>query len=100
MEKWSLYFTGKEYTGHNLTLVNVRKNDTGDVLCIADNKIPSAVSHKFELTIHCKFFIQWFSKATITVEHGPKITKHFLGKHKVITPEQQFLCIILCFLCI
>ena len=64
MEKWSLYFTGKEFTGNNLTLVNVRKNDTGDVLCIADNKIPSAVSHKFELTIHCKFFIQWFSKAT------------------------------------
>ena len=57
MEKWSLYFIGKEFTGNNLTLVNVRKNDTGDVLCIADNKIPSAVSHKFELTIHCKFFI-------------------------------------------
>jgi hypothetical protein len=44
----------KEFTGNNLTLVNVRKNDTGDVLCIADNKIPSAVSHKFELTIHYK----------------------------------------------
>ena len=62
MEKWSLYFTGKEFTGNNLTLVNVRKNDTGDVLCIADNKIPSAVSHKFELTIHCKFLYCGFQK--------------------------------------
>ena len=31
------------------------------------------------------------------MEHGPKITKNFLGEHKVITPEQQFLCIILWF---
>ena len=62
MEKWSLCFTGKEFTGNNLTLVNVRKNDTGDVLCIADNKIPSAVSHKFELTIHCKFLYCGFQK--------------------------------------
>ena len=30
-----------------------------------------------------------------TVEHGRKITQNFLGEHKVITPEQQFLGIIL-----
>ena len=29
------------------------------------------------------------------MEHGPKISKIFLGEYKVITPEQQFLCIIL-----
>ena len=32
---------------------------------------------------------------TNTVEHGRKITQNFLGEHKVITPEQQFLIIIL-----
>ena len=32
-----------------------------------------------------------------TVEHGPNITKKILGEHKVITPVQQFLCVILCF---
>lgn len=31
------------------------KNDTGDVLCIADNGVPPLVSQKFELTIHCKY---------------------------------------------
>ena len=31
------------------------------------------------------------------MEDGHKITKNILGEHKVITPEQQFLCIILCF---
>ena len=34
---------------------------------------------------------------TITVEHGQKITQNFLGEHKVITPEQQFLGLILSF---
>ena len=32
------------------------------------------------------------------VEHGQKITQFFLGEHKVITPEQQFLGVILKFL--
>ena len=32
-----------------------------------------------------------------TVEDGQKINKKKLGEHKVITPEQQFLGIILCF---
>ena len=32
-----------------------------------------------------------------TVEHGQKITQNFLGEHKVITPEQQFLDVILSF---
>ena len=32
-----------------------------------------------------------------TVEEGQKINKTFLGEYKVITPEQQFLGIILCF---
>ena len=31
------------------------------------------------------------------MEDGQKITKHFLGEHNLITPEQQFLSIILCF---
>ena len=35
--------------------------------------------------------------STITVEHGQIITQHFLGEHKVITAEQQFLGLILCF---
>ena len=50
----------------------MRKNDTGDVLCIADNKIPSAVSHKFELTIHCKsnkFHIRMISDKNIFDHH-------------------------------
>ena len=33
----------------------------------------------------------------ITVEHGRIITPNFLGEHKVITAEQQFLGLILCF---
>ena len=32
-----------------------------------------------------------------TVEHGQIITKKILGEHKVITAEQQFLGLILCF---
>jgi hypothetical protein len=31
-----------------------------------------------------------------TVEDGQKIDKTFLGEYKVITPEQQILCIISC----
>ena len=31
-----------------------------------------------------------------TVEDGQKISKNKMGEHKVITPEQQFLGIILC----
>ena len=41
-------------------------------------------------------FENWIS----TVEHGQIITENFLGEHKVITAEQQFLALILCFLCI
>ena len=33
----------------------------------------------------------------ITVEHGQIITQNFLGEHKVITAEQQFLGLILWF---
>ena len=36
-------------------------------------------------------------RASITVEHGRKITQNVLGEHKVITPKQQFLGLILCF---
>ena len=32
------------------------------------------------------------------MEHGRKITQNCLGKHKVITPEQQFLGMILGFI--
>ena len=35
-----------------------------------------------------------------TVEHGQLITKKYLGEHKVIIAEQQFLGLILWFLCI
>ena len=31
------------------------------------------------------------------MEPGGKVTQKFLGEHKVITPEQQFLCIIMFF---
>ena len=31
------------------------------------------------------------------MEHGRIITPNFLGEHKVITAEQQFLGLILCF---
>ena len=48
-------FSGKVFVGDHLTLVDVRKNDTGEVLCIADNGYPPQVSQKFELTIHCKY---------------------------------------------
>ena len=34
---------------------------------------------------------------TITVEYGQLITKKYLSEHKVITAEQQFLGLILCF---
>ena len=34
---------------------------------------------------------------TTTVEHGQLITKKYLGEHKVITAEQQFLDLILWF---
>ena len=33
----------------------------------------------------------------ITVEPERKITQNFLGEHKVVTPKQQFLGLILCF---
>ena len=49
------YFSEKQFIGDHLTLVDVRKNDTGEVLCIAENGYPPLVSQKFELTIHCKF---------------------------------------------
>lgn len=48
----------KVFGGDHLTLVDVRKNDTGEVLCIADNGYPPQVSQKFELTIHYKPRIQ------------------------------------------
>ena len=51
-------FSGKVFVGDHLTLVDVRKNDTGEVLCIADNGYPPQVSQKFELTIHCKYIIR------------------------------------------
>ena len=38
-----------------------------------------------------------FCPKSITVEHGQLITKKYLGEHKVITAEQQFLGLILCF---
>ena len=41
-------------------------------------------------------FWNLFSYLT-TVEHGQLITKKYLGEHKVITAEQQFLGLILCF---
>ena len=34
------------------------------------------------------------------MENGQKITQKFLGEHKVITPEQQFLGIILWVFCV
>ena len=41
------------------------------------------------------FFVK--QSCASTMEDGQKITKHFLGEHNLITPEQQFLSIILCF---
>ena len=38
-----------------------------------------------------------FTSAHNTVEHGQLITKKYLGEHKVITAEQQFLGLILWF---
>ena len=37
------------------------------------------------------------SSFSSTVRDGPKIIKMFLSEHKVITPKQEFLAIILCF---
>ena len=41
--------------------------------------------------------LKYFLQQAITVEHGQLITKKYLGEHKVITAEQQFLGLILCF---
>ena len=38
-----------------------------------------------------------FFRPTNTVKDGQKITQNFLGEHKVITPEQLFLRVILSF---
>ena len=47
-------------------------------------------------TLFCNYFSQ-HSNQTNTVEHGQLITKKYLGEHKVITAEQQFLGLILWF---
>ena len=39
----------------------------------------------------------WKQSSNNTVEHGRNISQKVLGEHKVITPEKQFLGIILCF---
>ena len=49
--------------------------------------------YRIYITIH----IIIYPTPAITVTDGQKITKLFLGEHKVITAEQQFLGLILCF---
>ena len=51
------FFSGKKYIGSSLTLADVRNTDTGEIWCIANNSITPPVSHKFQLTIHCEFYI-------------------------------------------
>ena len=44
-----------------------------------------------------RLFLTVYVVWVTTVQDGQKITKFFLGEHKVITSEQQFLGLILCF---
>ena len=49
----------------------------------------------FSKHVYLVFFLPKLFWPT-TVEHGQIITENFLGEHKVITAEQQFLGLILC----
>ena len=43
-----------EITGHELTLVSVKREQMGAFLCIANNNVPPAVSRRISLSVHCK----------------------------------------------
>ena len=59
---WSIFLV-LEYEGKNLLLHNVRKTDSGQIMCIANNGFPPIVSRQFQLVVKCKIvgsFALWY----------------------------------------
>ena len=53
----SLSHTSSEvavWKGKNLNLINVRREQMGAFMCIANNNVPPAVSRRLVLTVICK----------------------------------------------
>ena len=40
--------------GEQITLDNIKRNDSGAFLCIARSKIPPAVSQRIKLDVNCR----------------------------------------------
>ena len=43
-----------EWRGKNLNLINVRREEMGAFMCIANNQVPPAVSRRVVLNVRCK----------------------------------------------
>lgn len=46
-----------EWRGKNLNLINVRREEMGAFMCIANNQVPPAVSRRVVLNVRCKLDI-------------------------------------------
>uniref|UniRef100_T1GS18 Immunoglobulin I-set domain-containing protein n=1 Tax=Megaselia scalaris TaxID=36166 RepID=T1GS18_MEGSC len=51
-----MYFMVKVVEGERLILTNVQRTDMGGYRCVASNGVPPAVSKRFDVNVHCKYF--------------------------------------------
>lgn len=74
-----------EYTGHELSLVSVKREQMGAFLCIANNNVPPAVSRRISLSVHCKYttlsHLSYFNFPSQTLCLGPKSVGGCSSRH-------------------
>lgn len=52
--------------GTNLTLHHVHRTDMGSYMCIASNRVPPAISKRFQVKVNCEFHPQFISSLTFS----------------------------------
>ena len=45
--------------GETLKLYNIRREDAGEIMCIANNSFLPIISRQFKLVVTCKFQLQF-----------------------------------------
>ena len=43
--------------GETIKLYNVRRDDAGEIMCIANNSYPPIISRQFQLRVQCKYLL-------------------------------------------
>ncbi len=51
---YNLCLPVRDWSGEHLTLLGIRRQDTGAFMCIATNKVPPSVSKRIRISVNCE----------------------------------------------